>query len=408
MVVLKVKFLAGRFHVTPWGRNVNEGVPEWPPSPYRLARALIDTWKRRFPDWPADRILPILRLFSEKVVFALPEGVVTHTKSFLNSNEKNAEKKQLVFDASVAMGKEASLFIGFDGHLMPDDLDTFRQLASELNYLGRSESWAAISISDQEEQTWNCIPDPEDSDGRVEDVACLRGESEFTRTADSHVPRGRAKQSKKKKFNWLEAICKSSEDLLKEGWSDAPGIKWVRYSVPEYAIPRSKAVVRKSVFSHAKFALSSAVLPRVEETVSFAERIRLKLMGIHRRKQHGDPSLVSPVFSGKGKDGSPLKGHHHAFFLPLDEDGDGWIDHLLIASKHPFNQSELLALDSLRSVWQPDGKPDVDLALVSLSSVPPIAGVRNWVSATPFVTSRHYRKGRGNYYEWIESEVLRE
>jgi len=46
MLIIELAFLNGRFHATPWGRHVNEGAPEWPPSPYRLVRALYDTWKR--------------------------------------------------------------------------------------------------------------------------------------------------------------------------------------------------------------------------------------------------------------------------------------------------------------------------------------------------------------------------
>ena len=33
MTAVALRFLAGRFHATPWGHHVNEGVPEWPPSP---------------------------------------------------------------------------------------------------------------------------------------------------------------------------------------------------------------------------------------------------------------------------------------------------------------------------------------------------------------------------------------
>ena len=44
---IAVAFPAGRFHATPWGHHVNEGLPEWPPSPWRLLRALIATWKRK-------------------------------------------------------------------------------------------------------------------------------------------------------------------------------------------------------------------------------------------------------------------------------------------------------------------------------------------------------------------------
>ena len=38
-ITIKLTFPGGRYHATPWGRHVNEGVPEWPPSPWRLLRA---------------------------------------------------------------------------------------------------------------------------------------------------------------------------------------------------------------------------------------------------------------------------------------------------------------------------------------------------------------------------------
>lgn len=406
MVVLEMKFLSGRFHATPWGRNVNEGMPEWPPSPYRLARAVMDIWRRRFPDWQPSEVMPILDLFSKKAVFSLPDGVAAHTRSFLSSNKKDREKKQLVFDAFVCTGSDASLLIGFDGSLPPDAMNKLRWILAELNYFGRSESWVAVCASSREAAKWNCVPADGGIVGRMERVACLRTQIDYNALASDFVQQPGKK--KKNQLIWLDAICMSSEDLLREGWSDPPALEWANYSVPAFKDPKVKTVISKHVFSHARYALSSAVLPRVEETVSFAERVRLKLMGIHRRRQNGDPSLVSPVFSGKGIDGNPMQGHQHAFFLPLDEDRDGWLDHILIASKNPFSQSELAALDRLRSVWQPDGKPDVDLVLISLSSEPPVTGAKIWVSATPFVTARHYRKGRGSYAEWLENEIGRE
>ena len=140
----------------------------------------------------------------------------------------------------------------------------------------------------------------------------------------------------------------------------------------------------------------------------FRERVRNHLMGIHKRIKNQDPTLVSPVFSGKGPNGEPLTGHTHAFYLPMDEDGDGRLDHLLVYAVHPFESSELMALDRLRSVWQPGGRPDVNFVLVSLSAEVPRQKASRWVSATPFVTSRHYRKGRGDYGDWLMGEIAKE
>ncbi|MFH1699652.1 MAG: hypothetical protein ABIE07_03610 [Candidatus Zixiibacteriota bacterium] len=107
-------------------------------------------------------------------------------------------------------------------------------------------------------------------------------------------------------------------------------------------------------------------------------------MGIHKRIENDGPTRVSPVFSGKHPDGKPINGHRHAFYLPTDEDGDGRLDHLLVFAAEPFNSSELAALDALRSVWQPNRLPDVNLVLVSLSPEIPGQSSNRWVSATPF------------------------
>ena len=52
MTVLELRFPAGRYHATPWGRHVNEGAVEWPPSPWRIVRALIATWYLKARDIP--------------------------------------------------------------------------------------------------------------------------------------------------------------------------------------------------------------------------------------------------------------------------------------------------------------------------------------------------------------------
>ena len=59
-VIIKLTFPAGRYHATPWGRHVNEGVPEWPPSPWRLLRALVAVWKRTCPDLSEVQVRRIL------------------------------------------------------------------------------------------------------------------------------------------------------------------------------------------------------------------------------------------------------------------------------------------------------------------------------------------------------------
>jgi CRISPR-associated protein Csb2 len=404
MLVIELQFPTGRYHATPWGRNVNEGEPEWPPSPYRLARAVVDVWKRRKPSWSQERVEPLLQALSGPARFHLPAATFAHTRSFLSSNTKDLNDKQLIFDAYVVLEQDAKVLMGFNCDLEATSLRDLNVLLEELNYLGRSESWVRSRIvRSGSEIDWNCHPaigTPVSDRKEMVRVACLLLPDEYARLS-----------TKLEDFIWLDALCLTTKELLDQGWSNPPALSWQNYLRPKEPLQVSlrKSPTRLQVrFRSARYALSSNVLPSIKETVSFAERVRNHLMGIHKRIRNQDPSLVSPVFSGKAPNGEPLNGHAHAFYLPLDEDGDGRLDHLMVHASQPFESSEIMALDQLRSVWQPHGRPDINFVLVSLSAeTPQQRGVR-WVSATPFVTSRHYRRGRGTYGEWLSAEIAKE
>ena len=404
MLAIELQFPGGRYHANPWGRNVNEGEVEWPPSPYRLARALIDVWKRRRPDWPEEKVLPIIKALAKPPSYYLPPAVAAHTRSFLSTNEKDPSAKQLIFDAFVVVDRDEKTIIGFDSDLEADEAADLEELLDELNYLGRSESWVRAQVARQvNENDWNCLPanhSSETSGGESVQVACLLSAVDYEGSS-----------SRPESYSWLRSLCMDTKELLADGWSSPPVLAWVDYKRKENALqPSSVRIIpsRRSRYRVAKYALYSTVLPQVQSTVSFAERIRSHLMGIHKKVVGDDPTKVSRMFSGKNPDGKPLNGHRHAFFLPLDEDGDGRIDHLLVTSAEPFGESELSALDRLRSVWQPDRRPDVEFVLTSLMEEPPVQDKNKWISVTPFVTARHYRKGRGSFDEWLDKEIEKE
>src|SRR5271169_5311003 len=98
MTTIRLVFPSGRFHATPWGRHVNEGVPEWPPSPYRLLRGLYDAWKRKRAEWPESRVRPLLALLaSAPPCFLLPPATASHTRSFLSENTEDTNDRKLIF-----------------------------------------------------------------------------------------------------------------------------------------------------------------------------------------------------------------------------------------------------------------------------------------------------------------------
>jgi len=127
-------------------------------------------------------------------------------------------------------------------------------------------------------------------------------------------------------------------------------------------------------------------------------------MGCYRRAEESravaPPAALprSAALSGKSEAGLPPAGHGHARYLPTDEDGDGRLDHLTIVAERGLGAGEVRALDRIRALALP-GRDSVRVVLVGLGQIGAIAApllgpARVWVSATPFLASRH-AKTRG-------------
>ena len=96
MLAIKFTFTANRYHATQWGRHVNEGVLEWPPSPWRILRGVVATWQRTRPDLAPDRVVPVLEaLAAERPRFKLPDGSTGHTRHYMPYNEGARERSYL-------------------------------------------------------------------------------------------------------------------------------------------------------------------------------------------------------------------------------------------------------------------------------------------------------------------------
>ena len=416
MLVIRLDFLTGRYHTTPWGRNVNEGVPEWPPSPYRLARALIDTWKRKRPDWSEDRVRPLIEAISSAPpMFHLPPATAFSTRAFLSENAEDVTKKQMVFDPFVALDPKDGLFISWpDAAPSKEQRMDLDELLSALNYLGRSESWVSARIDDGGRNLdWNCYP--AQSSPRPEDMQTVQVAMPVPRTEYEKKPyeiKG-ARKTEPRKLDWLESLCWTTQDMFKTGMSIPPAFRYTTYlrgSGCFDVVPVKRTRAREKKVTAVLYALESKIPPQVTSTIEVSERVRSKLMGIHKRLVD-DPAKVSQKFSGKDPDGSMLLGHRHVFIMPLDMNDDGRLDHLLVRCREEFDDTEIAALDNMHSLWQPNGKPDIKCVPLQWGTETEMACAKassRFRSETPFVTSRHYRKGRGDFGEWLAGEVKRE
>lgn len=421
MIAISFRFLAGRYHATPWGRHVNEGAVEWPPSPWRILRALVATWKRTQPDVPESKVKPILETLAAKAPeFVLPPASTGHTRHYMPWFKKGPDDRTLVFDTFVAVSREAALLARWpDASLDDAQRATLARILANLNTLGRSESWCEATLLRDDEAAASCqnarrrqveplsgrdVPD----DHEIVRLLCPDPASVF----DSGEFTDRSKKKPKRTAppydpDWH--LCAETLWLHRERWSDPPGSRWVQYARPRDCF-KVEPVARSRVPSPAhprilvaRYALDSTVLPLVTETLPVAEAARRALMSIHGRiTERNGVRGRSPVFSGKGEHGDPLSGHGHAYYLPTDEDGDGRLDHLTVFARSGFDDDERRALDRLRELntgRKGEARHPLRLLLLGMGALDeytpgPLRASRVWVSATPYIARRH-AKTRG-------------
>src|ERR1039457_979841 len=105
MPVIEPQFPAGRSHATPWGRHVNEGAVEWPPSPWRLLRSLIATRYLKARAEVSEETLRacIASLAAQSPYYYLPKATNGHTRHYLPIIEGKNEKTTKVFDTFIQL-----------------------------------------------------------------------------------------------------------------------------------------------------------------------------------------------------------------------------------------------------------------------------------------------------------------
>jgi len=426
MIAISLRFLAGRYHATPWGRHVNEGAVEWPPSPWRILRALVATWKRTLPDLPEHEVRPILEALADAPQFALPRASTGHTRHYMpwekNWKAEAPEKaKTKVFDAFVAIDSRAETIVAWpDVALSDPQRDVLARILANLGYLGRSESWCEAALADGAVSPSRPVCRP--LTGNVlaaQEIVRVLCPDPASALADKHVVtvtkkttgRGKNKQTMEERSTTYDPawnLCMETLQLHRERWSDPPGSRWVPYTRPRDCFkidprPRSPRAGERARIHVVRYVLDSTVLPLVTETLPVAEAARRVLMGIHGRLTgESDVPGRSSMLSGKDEQDQPLAGHCHAYYLPTDEDGDGRLDHLTVYAAGGLGPDERRAFDRLTKLQTGrEGEERHPLRLLLLGmgaseeySPGPLRVSKSWESATPYIATRH-AKTRG-------------
>lgn len=423
MIAISIKFLAGRYHATPWGRHVNEGAVEWPPSPWRLLRALVATWKRTLPDLPDSEMKPILEaLAAELPQFVLPPASTGHTRHYMpwfkswKGDQPQEKFKTEVFDTFVAVPRDATLLVSWpNASLSGAQRKTLACVLTNFNTLGRSESWCEATLLTDPPGALDGKLRAEPLNGRdlpadaeIVRLLCPDAASAFDcRQFTDHTKKKPKRTAPLYEPDWH--LCAETLWLHEKKWSDPPGSRWVQYVRPRDCF-KVEPLIRSGMAQSSRlrpqvvrFALDSTVLPLVTDTLPVAEAARRALMSRYGRltARNGFRGR-SETLSGKNATGQTLRGHNHAYYLPSDEDGDGRIDHLTIVARAGFGVDEMRAMDWLPEIrpwgWDNASHPLRVLLLGygCLAEYQPTLLLPSctWVSATPYLATR-YAKTRG-------------
>ncbi|WP_305047105.1 type I-G CRISPR-associated protein Csb2 [Geoalkalibacter sp.] len=422
MLAIGFRFSGGRYHATPWGRHVNEADVEWPPSPWRILRALIAVWHRKIDRevYPLAKLEGLLAQLAESLPsYRLPAAVHSHVRHYMPVREGAKDKNTLIFDAFVRISLEEELIVAWPDVSLDEELkQLLDELLNGLAYLGRAESW----VEARRLEAWAGVPDCVPGDaaldvttgemGEVVPLFCPQSPSDYqvfrNQWQEANPARGKKKAGGFLPASWLEAVSLETSQLQAAGWSQPPAARRVFYRRPSGALKPAAATVairsrkRQTAVTTVRFALYGRPLPRLEDAVKIGELARVALM--HMTDRH--LGQVTPLLSGH--DLPETNRHHHAFFLP-ECNAQGRIDHLLIHAPGGFGADHLRAMQKLNRLFTRDGNEwqviyegagEVGI----FSDVCCYAGSSSiWRSITPYMRPWHIKNKFG-----VKEQILRE
>ncbi len=382
--LVAVKFPLGRYHATPWDASVNEGRVEWPPSPWRILRALVSTFKTRLPQLPEERIVSLLNeLAVEPPSYQLPLAGKAHTRHYMPTAKYDAltktgkKKRSMAFDPFLSVSPDRDLLVEFTHRVGEEERELLSVLLEAMPYLGRADSVCHARLADKPadyRDTVRWAPGASDHGG----IRLLTPVLPFT----------------------IDDLAESPTQLRMSNRLDPTRARWVDYKQvdPDRPNPARKAPQSRPVVTAVRWHLPDRGRPPVTETVAIADRLRLAALSRALRGS-GDKSLASGL-SGRTDTGPSRAQHQHAHYLAFSNEKDGRIDTVAVWAPGGLFPEEVAAVGSLRQIRTPDwlrGLHTYRLGLEALGSVemalPELVGPSCvWISITPYAPARRWCK----------------
>lgn len=433
MPTLSIRFTGGQYHATPWGKAHNEGDVEWPPSPWRILRALLATGYAKLPEWQTGRIPDLAVTLIEKLAsvlpcYRLPEVIGTHTRHYMPIKGKTT----LVLDARAVPGIDHSpLLVHWDIELEIELKELLRKLALRLGYLGRAESWTECKLVDDMPMTddwiYPCENDSSFAHGpgweQVPLIAPISGQdySAWRQALYERDCEGKnltASQRKRIKAFYPADIvaCLQVETawLQKNRWSQPPGSRKVLYWRPvknaigltaPLSVPtKLEDSVQFALLAINAHARSRSPMPLIQRTLPQAEMLHTTMASFVGKSGSGQ---AAAELLGLDAANTPLKGHQHAHIMPLGIlKQDRHLDHFLIWAPGGLGNTSLMVLRQIRQTYMKGGVGTLAVRFAGAGTAedfkripgiyPFLSKSRVWQSFTPFVLPRFRKKNGKN------------
>lgn len=431
MTTIQLSFPWGRYYAHPWGINPSRlREPEWPPSPWRLLRALVSTWFRAHPGQvPSAECIALIESLGRE----LPEigfckvsfGQTVHWQP--NFGAAGTEDKA---DAAYKNTRHENHFAAVHGpvcfrwttlDLAPEHRRVLEALVAELTYFGRSESLCHAQVCDTEPPagTGWCLP----TDGRkiaatCRDVFCPRPDDFHFTDLWSRRAANLAPDSPLAPPHLVETLLAS--DMKTDGaeWrsyrmpDDWPNQRLVR--IPRTAKPANKRTPGEGpkIAHYLCFSLQCRVPLLPKFIVPLSEQFR-SAANSHLCKIYGD-GTPSFALLGHKRPHDAEGDHQHAFYLPMAKSGDhsGCLSDLHVWCPYGLTQEEVNILLRISRLNWGGGKYPVRPVLTALSKEPPKDApfstgrflAKLWHSASPFVPPRYFYRGSGDKVKLKEKD----
>ena len=241
--ILRITLLSGRYGATPWDRSEFEGQVEFPPSPWRLLRAVLhgafSLASQR--DQPPEGVTEIVtRLAQDPPSYHLPFGEFGQIRGFrpiygaeavppldiaASGLSHSQGKRRSFIDAFLELGAGSAIHVSWPVELSPDQRSLLGDCLAGLSYLGRAEYPALWQLVPTMPEA-NCRPDPE---GSLQVLGC--GEPGV-----------------------IEGLLMNAQTARQQGRPALPGQRWSSYRYdPDRPAPRlggaAAAPVTRAVFA---------------------------------------------------------------------------------------------------------------------------------------------------------------